>query len=93
MDLIGDILLLFIRLYFWIIIAYVVVSWLLAFDILNTRNMQARKIVAFLNTLVEPALKPIRKVVPVIAGIDISPIVLIIALQILQMIIFKVFIA
>jgi YggT family protein len=91
MDLIGDILLLLIRLYVWVIIAYVVVSWLLAFDILNTRNMQARKIVAFLNKLVEPALKPIRKIIPSIAGIDISPIILIIGLQILQMVIFRVF--
>lgn len=83
MPFIGDVLLLLLRLYFWVIIAYVAVSWLLAFDILNTRNPRARQIVVLLNKMVEPALRPIRRVIPSIAGIDLSPIILIIALQVL----------
>ncbi len=91
MAFIGDILLMLISIYFWIIIVYVVISWLIAFDILNVRNIRAQRIVEALSRAVEPVLAPIRRVIPSIAGIDISPIVLIIGIQILQRAVIHIF--
>ena len=91
MGFIGDVLLMLINIYFWIVIMHVVVSWLIAFDILNVRNSKAQRLVDALARAVEPVLAPIRRVIPAIAGIDLSPIVLIIAIQILQRAIIHIF--
>ena len=91
MAFIGDVLLLLLNLYFWVIIAYVASSWLVAFDIINTRNMRARQLLTVLTKLVEPVLMPIRRVIPPIAGIDLSPIVLLVGMQILGMAITRIF--
>ena len=64
--------------YIWLIIAYALMSWLVAFDVINMRNNFARSITLAINAVVEPALKPIRRVVPALGGIiDISPLILI----------------
>lgn len=73
--------------YVFIIIAQVAVSWLIAFEVINTNNQQARNLVDLLNKLTEPVYKPIRKYVPPIGGIDITPIIVLIGLQILKHII------
>lgn len=65
--------------YTWLLIAWVVVSWLVAFDIINTRNRFVYLASDFLYRITEPALRPIRRFVPTIGGIDISPIILILA--------------
>ncbi|MES2728498.1 MAG: YggT family protein [Pseudomonadota bacterium] len=91
MAFIGDILLMLLGIYFWIIIVYVMIGWLIAFDILNARNARARQIIDALGRMVEPALAPIRRVIPAIAGIDISPIILIILIQIIQRAIVHIF--
>lgn len=65
------------ELYVWLLIAWVIVSWLVAFDIINTRNRVVYLISDFLYRITEPALRPIRRVVPNLGGIDISPVVLI----------------
>ena len=62
--------------YTWIIIASAVFSWLYAFNIVNARNPFVASIGDFLYKVTEPALKPIRRFLPDLGGIDISPIVL-----------------
>lgn len=73
-------------LYIWVVIIGAVLSWLIAFNILNTSNQVVYTIVDFLYRITEPALRPIRKIVPNLGGIDISPIVLILGLIFLQMV-------
>jgi len=64
--------------YIWLIIAYALMSWLVAFDVINMRNNFARSITLAINAVVEPALRPIRRVIPALGGIiDISPLILI----------------
>jgi YggT family protein len=66
--------------YMWVVIIYVVVSWLVAFDIINTRNRFVRTVGDTLYRLTEPALRPIRRVMPNLGGVDLSPMVLILLL-------------
>ena len=70
-----------ITLYFWIIIASAVLSWLVAFNVVNTQNRFVYAVGDFLHKVTEPALRPIRKIMPDLGGIDLSPIVLILALH------------
>ncbi len=69
-----------VSLYIWILLASVVLSWLVAFGVVNTWNPFVRRIGEFLERLTEPLLAPIRSVIPPIAGIDISPVILIVAI-------------
>lgn len=92
MSFIGNLLILGLQIYFWIIIINVVVSWLIAFGVFNTNNPQAANIVRLLNKLTEPVFKPLRKFVPAIGGIDITPIIVIFGIYILQNIIARLFI-
>ena len=69
--------------YIWVIIAAAVLSWLVVFNVVNVRNRFVYQFGRFLDGITEPALRPIRRVVPLIGGIDLSPIVLIFALQFL----------
>ena len=73
-----------ITLYIYIIIASAVMSWLIAFNVINPYNQFVRSIWQGLNALTEPALRPIRRWMPDLGGIDISPMVLIIALWFVQ---------
>ena len=91
MALIGDLLMLALNIYMWVILIGVAVSWLIAFEVINTRNPQAANLVNLLNKLTEPVYKPVRKYVPPIGGIDLTPIVIIIGIYILQTIVNRVF--
>ncbi len=66
---------------FWVFIAYVIVSWLLAFGILNQSNPNARAIVRFLDRICEPLCRPVRKVIPPIGGLDLSVLVVVLAIR------------
>lgn len=68
------------HLYMLLIIASAVMSWLVAFDVVNTRNRLIYSIGEFLFRITEPALRPIRRVLPSLGGIDISPVVLILGI-------------
>ena len=63
-------------LYWWIIIASAIFSWLYAFNVVNSRNQFVGSIGNMLYRLTEPALRPIRRFMPDLGGIDISPIIL-----------------
>ncbi len=73
-----------ISLYLFIIFAWVVISWLQAFGIINTRNPLVRNIVGALQGLVDPVVAPIRRILPSMGGLDLSPIVLIFGIYFLR---------
>jgi YggT family protein len=73
-----------ITLYIYIIIAGAVMSWLIAFNVVNPYNQFVRSIWQALNALTEPLLRPIRRWMPDLGGIDISPVVLILLCAFVQ---------
>ena len=72
-----DVILIALDLYVWIIIASAIFSWLFAFNVINARNQFGAMVGNFLHQATEPALRPIRRFLPNLGTIDISPIVLI----------------
>ena len=68
----------------WIVIAQVIISWLVAFNVINTQSNFVRTVLDVLDRLTAPLYRPIRKILPDFGGIDFSPIVLILAIQILR---------
>ena len=73
-----------IMLYFWMILIQVVMSWLVAFNVINTQNRFVYMAGNFLHRITEPALGPIRRLLPNLGGIDLSPVVLILLLVFVQ---------
>jgi YggT family protein len=71
-----DVILIALDLYMYLVIAWVILSWLIAFSVVNTRNPLVAAIGDFLYRITEPVLRPIRQRLPNFGGIDISPIVL-----------------
>jgi len=86
----AGILVQLIGIYIWLVVASAILSWLVAFNVVNPRNNVVHAIGDFLYRVTEPALGPIRRWMPDLGGIDISPIVLIFALVLLQDIIIAV---
>ncbi len=70
-----------ITIFIWLLIAQAILSWLLAFGVVNRHNRAVAVIGDFLYRVTEPALRPIRAFLPNFGGIDISPIVLILLLM------------
>lgn len=68
----------------WIIIGQVIISWLIAFNILNTTSGGVRAFLAALDKMTEPLYRPIRKLLPDFGGIDFSPLVVLILIAVLQ---------
>ena len=75
-----------IELYIWMVIIGAVLSWLVAFNVVNTANRFVYTLGDFLNRITEPALRPIRNILPNLGGVDISPLVLILLLYFAQMV-------
>ena len=73
-----------VTLYIWLLIAQAILSWLIAFNVINAYNQFVRGAAEFLWRITEPALRPLRRVVPSIGGVDVSPIVLILVLYFLR---------
>jgi len=71
-----DVILIALDLYMYLVIAWVILSWLIAFNVVNTRNPLVASISEFLYRITEPALWPLRQRLPNLGRIDISPIVL-----------------
>jgi YggT family protein len=82
-----DVIMLALQLYVWILIASAVMSWLVAFGVVNMRNDVVRTIWNFLYQATEPALRPIRRILPNLGGIDISPIILLLVIFFIQRVI------
>ena len=78
-----------VNIYIWVLIAAAVLSWLVAFDVLNTRNRFVYAAGDVLYRVTEPALRPIRRILPSLCGIDVSPVVLILVLMFLRNLLFE----
>jgi YggT family protein len=87
MGLIFELILLGLWIYVLIVVITAILSWLIAFDIANPRHPLIGRLWDALVRLTEPALAPIRRIMPNFGGIDLSPVVLIVILQILQMLV------
>ena len=71
-----EVIVILLDMYMYVIIAAVILSWLIAFNVINTRNQVVAMIGDFLYRITEPALRPIRNMLPNLGGIDISPVIL-----------------
>ena len=87
----GSLLIFLLDVFFWIIIIQVVISWLIAFEVINTRNQQAANLIALMDRITSPIYRPLRKDVPAIAGIDISPIIIIFGIYLLKDLVAQIF--
>ncbi len=79
-----DVILLVLHLYTYVIIIVAIMSWLISFNVINVYNNVVRTIWDGLNALTEPVLRPIRRVLPNFSGLDISPLVLILLIILIQ---------
>ena len=82
-----DVILIILQIYVWLLIASAVLSWLVAFNVVNTRNPVVATIGEFLYRITEPALRPIRNYMPNLGGLDISPIILILLIFLIERVI------
>ena len=91
MSALGQFLLFCLDVYFYIIVVEVVVSWLIVFDVVNLRSPQAQNFLRLLRKATDPVMAPLRKVIPAIGGIDISPIIVIFAIFMLKGLVARMF--
>jgi YggT family protein len=82
-----DLILLVLQLYTWVIIAMAILSWLVAFGVINIRNDFVRSVWNTLLAVTEPILMPIRRRLPNLGGLDLSPVVLLLAIFLIERII------
>lgn|SRR5262245_5450491 len=68
----------------FVLIVNAILSWLIAFDVINRRNQVVNAIWDFTNRVTDPLLRPLRKVIPLIGGVDLSPLVLVLGLMFIQ---------
>ena len=80
-----------ITIYLWIIIINAILSWLVAFNILNTQNRFVFSVLDATYKMTDPALNKIRRFIPTFGSIDVSPVILILLLMFLRNIIFEIF--
>ena len=80
-----------ITLYIWVLIINAIISWLVAFNILNTQNRFVFAVLDATYKMTDPALNQIRRFIPTFGSIDVSPVILILLLMFLRNIIFEIF--
>ena len=84
---IVDVIEVVLQLYVYLLIASAILSWLIAFNVVNTRNQFVSAVAEFLYRITEPVLRPIRSIMPDLGGLDISPIIVILLIILIQRII------
>ena len=82
-----DVLLIVMQLYMYVVVAAIVFSWLVSFNVVNMRNQFVAMVADFLYRITEPALRPIRNFMPNLGGIDISPVIVILIIVFIQSVI------
>ena len=87
MRVILEIILIILDIYWWVLLATIILSWLISFNIVNTRNQFVNQVWRTLGALTEPLLRPIRRYMPKFSGLDISPIILFILIYLVQRVI------
>jgi YggT family protein len=90
LDPLISVLIVALDIYVWLVIASAILSWLVHFGVINTRNQFVSMIGDFLWRVTEPALRPIRRFMPNLGGIDISPIILILIIYFLQKVLINI---
>lgn len=78
-------------LYLWAVIIYVIVGWLVAFNVINQYQPFVRQIMTALDRLTRPVLDPMRRFLPDLGGIDLSPLLLIILIQFFRLLVARLF--
>jgi YggT family protein len=84
-----DVVMLALNIYTWLLIISAVLSWLIAFNVLNTRNQFVATVWDMLYRVTEPVLRPIRNMLPNLGGLDISPIILLLGIFFIQSVIVR----
>ena len=82
-----EIILIVLDIYWWVVIATVIFTWLYAFGIVNTRNQVVGMIWNFLYQVTEPVLRPIRRIIPPFGTVDVSPVILLLLIYLIQRVI------
>jgi len=82
-----------IDIFIWMLIAGAILSWLVAFNVVNTRNRFVYMVGDFLHRVTEPVLRPIRRVLPTLGGVDLSPLVVILLLVFVQQVLARLYVA
>lgn len=68
----------------WVFLIMIIMSWLISFNVINTRNQFVAQLWRIINAITEPILRPIRRIIPPMGGLDLSPIVVFIIIFFLQ---------
>ena len=79
-----DIILILLQLYWWVLLIMIIMSWLISFNVINTRNQFVAGLWRVVNSITEPILRPIRRVIPPVSGLDLSPIIVFVIIFFLQ---------
>ena len=82
-----EVIVIALNIFVWLLIVQAVLSWLIAFNVVNTRNQFVALLWDFLYRITEPALRPIRRIMPNLGGIDISPVIVILIIIFIQRVI------
>jgi len=83
-----DVIVLLLNLYIYLLVAAAILSWLIAFNVVNTRNQFVSMVAEFLYRITEPVLRPIRNFLPNLGGIDVSPVILILIIILIERVIY-----
>jgi YggT family protein len=83
-----ELILLLLDIYWWVVIIAVIVSWLISFGVLNVHNPNARMVLRGLYAVTEPLFRQVRRVIPDLGGIDISPIIILIGIWFLERVVY-----
>ena len=84
-----DIVVIVLNLYWWVVIIAVIFSWLFAFNVINHANQFVQMVWRFVYQLTEPVFARVRRIIPAIGGIDLSPIVVLLGIIFIQQVIFR----
>ena len=84
-----DVIMVILQLYWWVLLIMIIMSWLISFNVINTRNQFVEAVWRVVNQLTEPLLNPIRRVMPNFSGLDISPIILFLIIFFIQQLILR----
>jgi YggT family protein len=85
-----DVVIILLKVVWWIIVIQMILSWLVAFNVINTYNNFVRGLLRGLDRITEPVYRPIRKVLPDFGGLDFSPMVVLLVLWILNQLLYDV---
>jgi YggT family protein len=77
-------IMLLLNLYWWVVVIAVIVSWLIAFNVINTYNNFVRSLLRALDALTEPVFRQVRRILPPMGGLDLSPLIVLLVIWFLQ---------